>query len=75
MKKLCIEWKHLDTNKSTCIRCSKTGKTLKQVVADLKKELNSKEIKINFTETKLSKIQIQIAIVFFSTGFLYRVVY
>ncbi len=59
MKELCIEWKHLDIDNGTCIRCSKTGKTLNQVVADLKKELNSKEIKINFIESKLSEKEIQ----------------
>lgn len=55
MRILHIEWRHLDTNKGTCLRCSKTGKTLHQVIAELKKELQSKGIKILFTETKLSK--------------------
>jgi len=57
MKKLYIEWRHLDLDKGTCLRCSKTGKTIKQVISDLKKEL--KDVKINFIETKLSEKQIQ----------------
>lgn len=55
MKTLQIEWRHLDINKGTCLRCSKTGKTLNQVIAELKKELKSEGIKIIFKETKLSE--------------------
>jgi hypothetical protein len=35
MKRLKIEWRHLELNNSTCLRCSKTGKTLYQVISDL----------------------------------------
>mgnify|MGYP000016029318 CR=1 FL=1 len=59
MEKLCIEWKHLEIDNGTCLRCSKTGKTLNQVVEDLKKELNSRGVEINFIETKLPEKQIQ----------------
>lgn len=57
MNKLCIEWRHLDLDKGTCLRCSKTGKTLQQVISDLKKEL--KDVNITFIEKKLSEKQIQ----------------
>jgi len=59
MKKLCIEWKHLDIDNGTCLRCSKTGKTINQVVKELKDELKSEGIKIDFKETKLSEKEIK----------------
>ena len=59
MRTLNIEWRHLDLDKGTCLRCSKTGKTLDQFVAELKKELKTKGIKIKFIETKLSEKEIQ----------------
>jgi len=59
MRTLKIEWRHLDLGKSTCLRCSKTGKTLNQVITELKKELEPKSIKIIFKETKLSEKEIQ----------------
>ena len=59
MKVLNIEWKHLDLNRGTCLRCSETGKTLRQVIIELQKELKSKGTKINFIETKLSEKDIQ----------------
>ena len=59
MKVLNIEWNHLDLNRGTCLRCSETGKTLRQVIIELQKELKSKGIKINFIETKLSEKDIQ----------------
>ena len=59
MRTLRIEWKHLDVNKGTCLRCSKTGKTLTQVMKDLRKEIEKKDVKISFVETKLSEDQIK----------------
>jgi hypothetical protein len=59
MRTLHIEWKHLDLDKGTCLRCSKTGKTLQQVISELKKELKEKNIQITFIETKLSEKKIQ----------------
>jgi hypothetical protein len=58
MKHLTIEWRHLDTKGDTCLRCSQTGKTLNQVIAELQKELITYNVKITFKETKLSKNQI-----------------
>lgn len=59
MRTLNIEWKHLDLDKGTCLRCSKTGKTLNQIISELKKELKTKGVKITFVETKLSEKEIQ----------------
>lgn len=59
IKHITIEWRHLELNNETCLRCSKTGKTLYQVISDLQKELKSKGIEIIFNETKLSKQDIQ----------------
>ena len=35
MKYLTTEWRHLDIEESTCVRCSATGKTLQDVVSDV----------------------------------------
>ena len=58
MRHLTIEWRHLDEKGDTCLRCSETGKTLRQVIAELRKELIAKDIQIVLEETKLSKDQI-----------------
>ena len=59
MKSLCIEWKHLDIDNGTCLRCSKTGKTIGQVAKELKEELRPEGIKVDFKETKLSEKEIK----------------
>jgi hypothetical protein len=59
MRELNIEWKHLDLNCVTCLRCSKTGKTLHQVIAELREELKPEGVEIHFVETKLSEKNIQ----------------
>ena len=59
MKTLHLEWRHLGLNKGTCLRCSKTGKSLEQVISELKNELKSKGVKITFIETKLSEQELQ----------------
>jgi len=59
MKTLNIEWRHLDLDKGTCLRCSKTGKTLNHIISELKKELKTKGVQIKFIETKLSEKEIQ----------------
>lgn len=55
MKTLHIEWRHLDEKGETCLRCSKTGKTLSQVIKKLRKELQKNDVVIRFREIKLSK--------------------
>lgn len=53
MKKLEIEWRHLEIDGKTCVRCSETGKTLLEVISELTKTLEEKGITVNFTETIL----------------------
>ena len=38
MKTLEIEWKHLDKEGATCIRCKDTGRTLAEVIKGLTRE-------------------------------------
>lgn len=53
MKSLAIEWRHYEKKGATCLRCSATGKTLEEVVRDLREELAYQGIRVVFTETKL----------------------
>jgi hypothetical protein len=52
---LAIEWKHLDVDGSTCVRCSETGKTLQQVIEELAQEFAPQGVEVRFTETKLEE--------------------
>ena len=54
MKTLKIEWRHLDKEGNTCIRCSDTGETLQKVVAELAEECKPYGWDIKFIETKLT---------------------
>ena len=58
MKTLEIEWKHLEMDGNTCIRCSDTGKTLQQIVAGLAKQCRPSGWDIKFKETKLTQDKI-----------------
>jgi len=53
MKRLDIEWRHFERDGETCLRCSATGKTLHQVVAELEQELGAEGVQVSFRETKL----------------------
>lgn len=53
MNRLRIEWRHFETDGETCVRCSETGKTLFELVEELKKELAARDIEVVFSETKL----------------------
>lgn len=55
MKELIIEWRHFEKEGATCLRCSKTGKTLEQLVAELRDELAAKGIRLTFTEKRLAE--------------------
>ncbi len=55
MKHLTLEWRHLDLNNKTCLRCSETGKTLSQVISELQQKLKPKGITLLFKETRLSE--------------------
>lgn len=58
VKRLDIEWRHYEKKGATCLRCSATGKTLEEVVAELREELAPRGIRINFTETRLTEGEI-----------------
>ena len=53
MKRLVIEWRHYAKAGQTCLRCSATGKTLDDVIGDLRKELAPQGIEVTFLETDL----------------------
>ncbi|MCP3666321.1 MAG: DUF2703 domain-containing protein [Gammaproteobacteria bacterium] len=38
MKQINIEWRHLEVDGNTCIRCNDTGNTLQQVIDQLNRE-------------------------------------
>ena len=58
MKTLEIEWRHLDKDGNTCIRCSDTGDALNDVVGRLAEECKPCGWDIKFRETKLSEKEI-----------------
>lgn len=58
MKKLKIEWKHLDVEGETCNRCYDTGENLAQEVKRLKRALQPQGIEVELTETKLDDTNI-----------------
>jgi len=58
MKKLSIEWKHLDEKGETCNRCYDTGENLFQEVKRLNRALQPRGIEVELIETKLDGGQI-----------------
>jgi hypothetical protein len=55
MKTLEIEWKHLDKEGNTCIRCTDTGEALEQVIGKLVQECMPCGWNIRFKQTKLTE--------------------
>ena len=55
MKRLEIEWRHLDKEGNTCIRCSDTGEALHSVVEKLAAECKPCGWDITLKETKLTE--------------------
>lgn len=58
MKKLIIEWQHLDVAGDTCNRCYDTGENLVNEVKRLNRSLQPQGIEVELTETKLNDTQI-----------------
>ena len=52
-KTLTIEWKHLHKDGATCVRCRDTGRTLAEVVGELKRECKEIGVQVVFRETLL----------------------
>lgn len=59
MTTLTIEWRHLELDGGTCLRCSETGTSLRRVIAELEKELKPRGVEISFTETLLPEESIE----------------
>ena len=57
-KHLDIEWKHFAVGDTTCERCGKTGEALNIAVEELRHELTSSGVTINFSEMLLEKARI-----------------
>jgi len=53
MKKLVIEWRHVERQGRTCKRCADTGKTVREVVAELKEQFAPEGVAVSLVETKL----------------------
>jgi hypothetical protein len=58
MKKLTIEWKHLDVEGETCDRCYDTGENLTNEVKRLNRTLQPQDIEVELIETKLDDKEI-----------------
>ncbi len=58
MTMLEIEWRHLEKDGRTCLRCSDTLQSLQQVVSQLVAECASRGVTIAYRETKLPPEQL-----------------
>lgn len=59
MKKLVIEWKHLEIDGDTCNRCYDTGENLNNEIKRLNRSLQSKGIHVELLDTKLDPSQVK----------------
>ncbi len=59
MRTLTIEWRHYAKAGETCVRCSATGKTVAEVVADLRKELEPQGIQVAYQEAELPQEKLE----------------
>ncbi|MCG8366098.1 MAG: DUF2703 domain-containing protein [Pseudanabaenales cyanobacterium] len=55
MKKLMIEWPHLEKDKQTCLRCAETGKEISVVVEEIVESCAPTGVHDEFKETKLGE--------------------
>lgn len=53
MKTLDIEWKHLEKEGGTCLRCANTGKTLKELVAEMQARCRPHGVSVTLREVAL----------------------
>jgi len=67
-KKLIIEWKHLDIDGDTCNRCYDTGENLTNEIKRLNRSLKSKDIQVEFIDTKLDATQVQLSNIILFNG-------
>jgi len=58
MNQIDIEWRHLEVDGNTCIRCNDTGSTLQQVIERLNEECAPCGWKLSFHDTPLDATRI-----------------
>lgn len=58
MKRIVVEWKHLDKDGQTCDRCAETGVGVVETVQALQAECLGKGVEIVFRETLLAVAEI-----------------
>ena len=58
MTTLEIEWRHLEKDGRTCLRCSDTLQSLQQVITQLAAECGPRGVRIAYRETKLPPEQL-----------------
>lgn len=58
MTTLEIEWRHLEKDGRTCLRCSDTLQSLQQVITQLAAECGPRGVRIVYRETKLPPEQL-----------------
>lgn len=57
MKELTIEWRHFEKEGATCERCAATGASVREVVAELSKEMALRGVSVTLSETILPEEQ------------------
>ena len=58
MKKIIVEWMHLDQDGKTCERCATTGDELRAIISRLNTECSSSGTTLEVVETKLTDADI-----------------
>jgi len=59
VKKVVVEWMHLEKDEKTCDRCDRTGQEVQEVVSRLNAECGPKDVQIERVETKLTGSEIE----------------
>ena len=54
-----VEWRHYAKAGKTCVRCSITGKTVAEVVADLREELEPQGVQVIYLESELPQEKLE----------------
>lgn len=59
MKKIEIEWRHLDVDGKTCARCAGTGNEIRQLVSHLHEVCASRHVHVTLKEVRLAEGEIE----------------
>lgn len=68
MKKVVIEWKHLDLSGETCDRCYDTGENLVSEIKRLNRSLKNQDVEVELNEIKLDDKQVSQSNTIFFNG-------